>query len=83
MKPEEISAMKTERIEPHMTTCVEAFQDADGDAKGFHHESQEFQELDNARGSIHCQRLESVQHSWSNVSLDHEGSKIKQQRISS
>ena len=36
VKPEEISAMKTERIEPHMTTCVEAFQDADGDAKGFH-----------------------------------------------
>ena len=36
VKPEELSAMKTERIEPHMTTCVAAFQDADGDAKGFH-----------------------------------------------
>ena len=56
-----------------------SLQVADGDAEALHpRTSTEFDVLGNVQGSIVCQRPESVPYYWSDLSLEHEGSKIKQ-----
>ena len=68
VKCEEISTMKTEKIEPLITTSVQACKLQDGDAEALHpRTSHEFHELENARVSIPRQRSESAKHCWSDV----------------
>ena len=74
VEAQEISKLKTERIEPQIRTCVQSYKLQMAMQKHFVHGHPK----DSASWDLPpCQRPERARHRWSDVSLESEGSRIK------